>query len=172
MWKGLLGWVLQKPRLTAQGDLHSSLVFIPMLKPFDAPFGITLRYRKKHFLWLNCLGRATAELGEVTSSSQALCLPLFQGSWEMGWAHVSAASGSIHCLLWTLSCLFIRPNFESPSVLCPSKMSLEILTVTYPYLSTAPAPRTHPHPQLSSSQEPWPVSAFFRGLIWTQSSIL
>lgn len=145
-----MGWVLQKLRLTAQGVLHSPLVFIPMLKPFNAPFGITLRYRKKHFLWLHCLGRATAELRGVTSSSQALCLPLFQGSWQMGWAHVSAASGSAHCLLLTLSCLSIRPMLLTlKATLCSVLASLSgNLTATYPYLSTTAAPWTHPHPQL------------------------
>lgn len=74
MQKGLRGWILPEPGLTAQGALLSPLLLIPVLKPFNALVGITLRYGKKHFLWLYCLVRATSEPGRVTRNSQALCL--------------------------------------------------------------------------------------------------
>lgn len=142
MWKTLWGWVLQKPRLTAQGVLHSLLVLIPVLKPFNAPFGITLRYRKKHFLWLHFLGRATAELGGRTSNTQALCLLLFQGSWQIGGVHVSAL-----WLLWTLFWFSVKPMLLTLKVTLYSVLASLSGNLT-PYPSTTPAPQTHPHPQL------------------------
>lgn len=72
--KRLWGCVLQELGLTVQGALLDPLLLMPVLKLFNALVGITVRYGKRHFVWLRCMRIATAELGGVTSNSQALCL--------------------------------------------------------------------------------------------------
>lgn len=108
--KGLQGWVLQEPGLTAQGALLSPLLLISVLKPFNAPVGITWGCGEKCFLWLHCLVKATAHLGRVTSSSQALCLAALSQL-------LASRSSSCLCCFWFNSLPALNP-FSSYCQVC------------------------------------------------------
>lgn len=154
------------------GALLGPLLLIPVLKPFNALVGITPRHGKKHFLWLHCSGRATAQLGGVTSTGSLPVCSFRAAVWQLGWACASVASGSTHCLLWTLFVFpwGLCPDFESHSITCPSLP----LWKPYPMSSSFPSPfaSSVPPPAIHLPREQWSLSFIFRYLIRTRCSIL